>query len=519
MTDRINKQLKKGRLQIFVFLIAAALLFFVSASFASAVSTGDKTNFYVDSIYDYWGRGEVSATLNFVGQLAYYYIDDAWWKGLSPASQNDVANAIATLSREFDQTIYPQMTSVYGSEWNPGIDNDPRVTILVTKTIDEAGGYFSYTNEYPKSQYDSSNEREMIYFNGTYIINSRNSSFLAHEFQHMITFYQKQKLHSVEDDYWLNEARSEYASTLLGYDNNYSGSNLERRVKTFLSRPSDSLTEWRNETGDYGAVNIFMQYLVEHYGTRILTLMTQNNKVGVASINAALQDMGYSETFNDIFMRWALANYLNNCGIGGQKNYCYLGANLNYNNLHVDPTSNYSLGQGSLEFATWIKDWSPRWYKIDAMDSQSRLLQINFEGFGTTGNFKVYYILNKNDGSYEINFMNISPEQKGSSLFTNFGSQIKSVILVPVNMYKTSGFTSNEVNTPFSLKISTNVNQPVLYSSGTLIKSTDDPKVYLIENGSKRWVPNADIFIARGYKWTDIIVVPASDAATYPDGA
>ena len=258
MTDRINKQLKKGRLQIFVFLIAAALLFFVSASFASAVSTGDKTNFYVDSIYDYWGRGEVSATLNFVGQRAYYYIDDSWWKGLSPASQNDVANAIATLSREFDQTIYPQMTSVYGSEWNPGIDNDPRVTILVTKTIDEAGGYFSYTNEYPKSQYDSSNEREMIYFNGTYIINSRNSSFLAHEFQHMITFYQKQKLHSVEDDYWLNEARSEYASTLLGYDNNYSGSNLERRVKTFLSRPSDSLTEWRNETGDYGAVKILV---------------------------------------------------------------------------------------------------------------------------------------------------------------------------------------------------------------------------------------------------------------------
>lgn len=519
MANRISKQFQKRQWQVFSLLSASVLLFFISVGFVSAASTGDKTNFYVDSVYDYWSREQVPATLNFIGQRAYYYIDDAWWKNLSPASQNDVANAIANLSREFDQTIYPQMTAVYGSEWNPGIDNDPRITILVTRTIDEAGGYFSYTNEYPKSQYGSSNEREMIYFNGTYITNSRNSSFLAHEFQHMITFYQKQKLHSIEDDYWLNEARSEYTSTLLGYDNNYSGSNLERRVKTFLSRPSDSLTEWRNETGDYGAVNIFMQYLVDHYGARILTLMTQNDKVGIASVNAALQDMGYSETFSDIFMRWALSNYLNNCGVGGQKNYCYFNTNLNYGNLHVDPTSSYSLGQGSLEFATWIKDWSPRWYKIDAADGQSRLLQINFEGFGTTGNFKVYYILRKNDGSYETNFMNVSSEQKGSSLFSNFGSQIKSVILIPVNMYKTAGFSSNEVNTPFSLKISTNVNQPVLYASGTLIKSASDPKVYLIEDGVKRWISNADIFIARGYKWADIIVVSASDVAAYPDGA
>lgn len=510
---------KKALKTFFYFFIAASFLILLSVNnSALAANIGEKTTFFVDSVYDSASREQVSATLRAIGQKGYFYVEDDWWSSLATAKQSSVDSALVKLSSEFDQKIYPKMISTFGSEWNPGIDNDPRITILVTKTMDEAGGYFSYTNEYPKSQFANSNEREMIYLNGAYVDNSRNASFIAHEFQHLITFYQKQKLHNIEEDIWLNEARSEYSSTLLGYDNIYSGSNLERRVKTFLSRPSDSLTEWRNELGDYGVVNLFMQYLVDHYGERILTLTTQSDKTGIASINYALAAMGYSETFDDVFIRWAIADYMNNCGLDSQKSYCYLNPNLTYNNFHVDATNNYTLGQGSLELATWVKDWSPRWYKIDSGSSQATPLQINFEGFGALGNFKVPYILRTENNLYEIHLITINFDQKGGLLFPDFGSRIKSIILMPINMFKKENFSSNESNTPFSLRLTTIVSRPNLYSDGTLVVAEQDSKVYLIEDGAKRWIASADIFLARGFKWGDIKRVLANDLVLYPEG-
>jgi len=503
----------------FCFFMAAGFFIFSGAgNLALAAVVGEQINFFVDSAYDSTSREQVSATLRTIGQRGYFYVEDQWWSTLTATKQSSIDSALINLSRELDQVIYPKMTSTFGAEWNPGIDNDPRLTILITKTMDEAGGYFSYTNEYPKSQFSDSNEREMIYLNSLYADNPRNASFIAHEFQHLITFYQKQKLYNIDEDIWLNEARSEYSSTLLGYDSSYSGSNLERRVKVFLSRPSDSLAEWRNELGDYGVVNLFMQYLVEHYGEKILTLTTQSNKAGIDSINYALQSLGYSETFNDVFARWAIANFINNCGLDSQKSYCYINSSLNYTNLHIDPTSTNILGQGSLELATWLKDWSPRWYKIDSGINSTRPLQIKFEGFGSLSNFKVPYILKTDNNSYEIHLMPIDSDQKGSLLFSDFGSRIKSIILIPINMYKKNNFSSNEPNTPFSLRLTTAVSLPNLYNDGSLVLADNGTKVYLIENGTRRWIASAEIFIARGYKWADIQKVSSADLGLYPDG-
>ncbi|MDF1497844.1 MAG: hypothetical protein P1P85_00600, partial [Patescibacteria group bacterium] len=43
-------------------------------------------------------------------------------------------------------------------------------------------------------------------------------------------------------------------------------------------------------------------------------------------------------------------------------------------------------------------------------------------------------------------------------------------------------------------------------------------KVYLIENGKKRWIPTEAIFNSRGYKWNDIIIVTDSELELYPSG-
>ncbi len=46
-----------------------------------------------------------------------------------------------------------------------------KITILLTQTKDDFGGYFNTGDEYPKVQVPTSNEREMLYFNVDYITN------------------------------------------------------------------------------------------------------------------------------------------------------------------------------------------------------------------------------------------------------------------------------------------------------------------------------------------------------------
>lgn len=48
----------------------------------------------------------------------------------------------------------------------------------------------------------------------------------------------------------------------------------------------------------------------------------------------------------------------------------------------------------------------------------------------------------------------------------------------------------------------------------TLIKYTNSPKVYLIENNKKRWIVDAETFISLGYKWSDI----QTTTTIYADG-
>jgi len=45
------------------------------------------------------------------------------------------------------------------------------------------------------------------------------------------------------------------------------------------------------------------------------------------------------------------------------------------------------------------------------------------------------------------------------------------------------------------------------YSDGALLKAIGDSKVYVIDDGQKRWIPTVDIFNANGYNWANIVEV------------
>jgi len=424
-----------------LFFIATLILFLFIGFSAQAETVGQKETFYIEPAYDSSGREELTAVLVKITPELYFYTDENWWN-FTP--QNEVYQTLSNLGEEFGDKIYPVLTSTFGSEWKPGIDKDSRVTILIHPMIKEAGGYFNPKDEYPKLQFTNSNEREMLYLNSEYIRTTYAKSFLAHEFVHLITFNQKERRYGVEEQVWLNEARADYAPTLIGYDDIYEGSNLERRVKIFLEGHSDSLTEWKNKNLDYGVANLFIQYLVDHYGVEILVDSLHTTTPGIISINDALEKNGLEVDFSQIFTDWTVASLINDCNLGPK--YCYLNQNLK--DLHIMPSINFlpTSGKSSLSVTDEIKNWSCNWYKIIGGKGK---LKIEFTGYPTIV-FKIPYLTKDSAGNYSLNFLELDRSQKGEMYVDEFGTEITTIIFNPLVQDRISGFSDNDPSYSFS---------------------------------------------------------------------
>lgn len=429
-----------------IFLLAIILL--VLPPVVLADYEGQQVNFYIDSSYDLAKREQLTATLQRITNKLYFYIDNTWWNSLTNQERDRVHQSLLKLGVEFEKKIYPVLTSTFGLEWKPGIDKDERITVLIHPMIKGAGGYFNSGDEYSKTQNPKSNEREMVYLNSNYLNNVQVKGFLAHEFMHLITFNQKKKNQGVEEEIWLNEARSEYALTLLGYDDEYSGSNLERRVKSFLEKPNTSLTEWTNSKYDYGIINIFVQYLVDHYGKKILADSLFSKKVGIPSINYALSKNGFKEDFSQIFTNFVIALLVADCNLGPR--YCFLNENLK--NLKIIPQINFlpQIGDSSLSILNVTKNWTGNWHKI--IGGKGDLI-FEFDGADEV-NFKVPYLVCDIKQKCLIENLVLDKEQKGKITLLNFGKNYSSLTIIPLIGDKLSGFDGLEESFPFSWKAS-----------------------------------------------------------------
>ena len=60
--------------------------------------------------------------------------------------------------------------------------------------------------------------------------------------------------------------------------------------------------------------------------------------------------------------------------------------------------------------------------------------------------------------------------------------------------------------------------EPVL-PDGILARSDESPRVYVIENREKRWVPSLEIFNAQGFDWGEVRAVTEDDLSTHDEGA
>jgi immune inhibitor A len=264
-----------------------------------AYQVGDQETFWVGES-DTLRHFEVTATLRYVGAHSYWWVEDSY----------DVPDAdIAASAETFENSIYPTDRAFFGSEWSPGVDNDPRVHIFLGN-VPGVGGYFYSINEYSKLINPYSNQKEMFFIN----INAakpgsdRLDSILAHEFQHMIHWY-----NDANEETWVNEGLSELAMALNGYDTG----GTER---AFTQTPDTQLNTWGdspNESiGHYGGSFLFVSYFLERFGEDMMRQVVANPANGADGFNAVLAATGQPYRFDNVFSDWLVANYLDDPTLG-----------------------------------------------------------------------------------------------------------------------------------------------------------------------------------------------------------
>lgn len=438
--------LKLNQLKFFVFCAAAAVFL---PFLALADNYGDKALFSVDKNYDADKRSTVNATLAWSGQKIYFYADDAWWNGLDSPSRQNYNTVFQNLDKEFAGHIYPKLVELFGTDVNPVVDRGGKITVLIHPMVKDAGGYITTADGYSKYQVPSSNEREMVYFNARFIDSPLAKAYLAHEFTHLITFNQKDRLRNVSDDVWLNEARADYSSTILGYDTPFAQSNFDQRVKSFVAQPLASLVEWENKTANYGATHLFMQYLVDQYGIEVIANSMKTEQTGVASIEYALRKNGFEKKFAQVFGDWLVALAANDCRLGDR--YCYKFGDLK--NFTVAPKINYLPGSEQVSMSVMYNTayFAGNWQKITGANGDLRL---DFSS-EFPDKFLVPYILCDKNNACQVGSLDTAADGKAMLGIADFGRQYISLTVLPFASGKTFGFGDDgESKVSYTLNIS-----------------------------------------------------------------
>ncbi len=234
----------------------------------------------------------VAATLRLVTPHAYLYYGD----GLEVDEEK-----LEQAGQRFEE-VYAWISETFGHERSPGVDGDPHITVLIA-SLQNAGGYVSADDGYPRAASPLSNEREMVYLDASIALpaDENYARVLGHELQHLVHYGS-----DPDEEMWVQEGLSETAET-MGKDLNY----LERG---FLSDPDIQLNAWDPEgfnAPHYGASGLFFRYLLERAGgpATIRDLVAEPGD-GIAGIEAFLSRHLPGVSFVDLFADWAAANHL-----------------------------------------------------------------------------------------------------------------------------------------------------------------------------------------------------------------
>jgi immune inhibitor A len=268
------------------------------------VQPGETRSFFVSNI-DTDSNSEIVAELRYIGPVVLMYVE----VGLS----FDQA-ALEAAARRFEQEIYPRTRALFGSEAQPGVDGDQRLTVLNASSPGGGVlGYFAARDSVPRQVNRFSNEREMFFMNieALSFASPAYLDTLAHEFQHMI-----QRNEQPATSTWFNEGNSMLSQDLNGFaDQGY--------VVSYLFRPDTQLNAWTDAPGEtiphYGAAQLFLRYMLAQYAQEsdLLGLIRANAGVELAPfVELAARTRPEIDSFGALFADFAVANLLNDATLG-----------------------------------------------------------------------------------------------------------------------------------------------------------------------------------------------------------
>ena len=336
------------------------------------------------------------ASLEVVGKHCYVYLE----KG-----QTVPAARLEEIADEFDTRIYPTVTGHFGQEWNPGIDDDPRITLLLMDIKDGyqpkgmyTAGYFNPGDEYPEGQLPADsklkgNRREMLYIdlNPADVTSRTFLSVVAHEFQHMIHFHQDPK-----ENTWVNEGCSQMATWFCGYGH-------PAQVKAFTRTPDNSLVAWNrfNMLANYGQTYLWNAFLTsrhlrsEQQRKAFFTALVKDQEKGVKSYDALLKGLGTD--FTAAHREFVLTCFLNDPAL--EKGRYSLGEGLE--EVKPAPSDLVKALPGMLWGDVFL--WAADAVKVDLAVAR-KTLRIDFAGDLTSANnqFDVLTVFIDNSGSKRV---------------------------------------------------------------------------------------------------------------------
>ena len=294
---------------------------------------------------------------------AAFWVGDRDWgpncRGAGPCVTGEMVDAMA--GRFFrpgaGNDIHDGVTAIYGEPWGPHRDPGlipPEAADEIHVVLFDIGGdgapgpqecriigfYTPLHNHLQTASppFDLSAERLVFFMDSAYFAvpegptwdvtdrrPSRVISVLAHEFQHVIHFYQKQVLRDAASETWLNEMASEVAEDLVAHKAMVSGPRgvahddptagvpgaLRGRLPLYNLFNDMRVTKWDGVIADYAVNYALGAYLARTYGgAELFRAIVQSDRSGVDAIEAALAATGHDVSFGDVLAGWAVATLL-----------------------------------------------------------------------------------------------------------------------------------------------------------------------------------------------------------------
>jgi len=270
-----------------------------------AYQAGDKEIFWVSN-NDTAEHRQINATLLYVTPHTYFWAEDG-----TEVNQGDMKRLMNT----FENEIYPTDREFFGSEWIPGIDDDPHIFVIYAGGLGRGvAGYFSTSNSYNPLVSEYSNAHETYMLSSTQdLANDFTYGVLAHEFVHMIQFAS-----DLNDSTWITEGMADVGMFLNGYS-------VGNHDWAYTLDPDLQLNTWDsdNSSPHYGQSFLYLTYFLDRFGEEATKALNANPKNGLSSVDDTLTQLGITDpltgksiTAEDLFMDWAATLYLMNNNVG-----------------------------------------------------------------------------------------------------------------------------------------------------------------------------------------------------------